>query len=202
MVDLGLTFLILIIALDIGISIWNAYAAGVTLTLLRRQEGQRFAKIAAGSALGLGFAGMSYAMLIIFSFLAYFVGFLGAGDVVFVLAFDFLVFGAMIIGFGLVVTAQSIAIAYRQRTFGTIAISVWNVFAEVADIAIYADGFRAAYGSLGGGRDRVNLTAVILMAVLVGLFITYAAYRHGVHRGEDALSASTPSPRGGQPLPS
>ena len=193
MVDLSTIFVIVIVVFDFVISIWNAYSAGVTLTLLRGQPGQTFARVAAGSGLGLAFAGMAYAMLIVFAFAALLLGVLVAGDVAVVLAFDFLVFGAMIIGFGLVVTAQSIAIAYRQRSFGTIAISAWNVFAEVWDIAIYAEGFKAAYGSLGGGRDRVNLYAVLLLAILVAFFITYAAYRHGVKSTERTLSGAPSS---------
>ncbi|MCI4365941.1 MAG: hypothetical protein L3K10_07805 [Thermoplasmata archaeon] len=202
MVDLSLVFLVLIVALDFGISIWNAYASGVAFTLLRGQSGKTLTKVAAGAGLGLAFAGMSYAMLIVFSFLAYYLGYLGAGDVTVVLAFDFLVFGAMIIGFGLVVTAQSVARAYRERSFGTIAISVWNVFAEVADVAIYASGFRSAYGTLGGARNRVNLYAIIILAVLVAFFITYAAYRHGVRRTEQILAAPAAGRSIGQPLPS
>ncbi|MCI4347462.1 MAG: hypothetical protein L3J97_02440 [Thermoplasmata archaeon] len=202
MANLSLVFLVVIIVLDFVISIWNAYASGVTFTILRGKPGQTLAKVCAGAGLGLAFAGMSYATLIVFSFAALALGVLAATDVAVVLAFDFLVFGAMIIGFGLVVTAQSIAIAYQQRSFGRIAISGWNVLAEVWDIAIYAQGFRAAYGTLGGGRGRVNLYAVILLAVLVALFITYAAYSHGVRRTEAALNAGTHPSWAGSPSPS
>ena len=189
MVDLSVVLLIGIVALDFVISIWNAYASGVTIALLRGQSGRSLLRVAAASGLGLAFAGMAYAMLIVFSFVALYLNYLTSADVDVVLAFDFLVFGAMIIGFGLVVTAQSLAIAYRKRSLGSIAISGWNVFAEVWDIAIYAQGFRAAYGTLGGARGRVNLYAVILLAILVAFFITYAAYRHGVKVTEARVGA-------------
>ena len=202
MVDVGSLILIAILAIDFVISIWNGYASGLALTLLRGQSGQSFAKAAAVAGLGLAFAGMAYVMLVLFAFVALLIGYLGVADVTTVLAFDFLVFGAMIIGFGLVVTAQSIAIAYRRRSLGAIAISAWNVFAEVWDIAIYAEGFKSAYGALGGGRDRVNLYAVIALAVLVAFFITFAAYRHGVNRAEQLLAGAQNTLPGAQGFPS
>lgn len=193
MVDLVLLFLIVIIVIDFAISIWNGYASGRVFALLRGRPGNRFAKVAAASGLGLAFAGMAYVMLIIFGFLAWFIGYLGPGDVTWIISFDFLVFGAMIIGFGLVVTAQSIAIAYHQRNFGAIAISAWNVFAEVWDIAIYIEGFQAAYSGLGAGRDRVNIAAVAAIAILVAFFIVYAAFRHGMTSTQESMDAA---PRG------
>jgi hypothetical protein len=199
--ELSYVLLFVIIAVDFVLSLWNAYASGVSLTLLKGQSGQTLAKVCAAAGLGLAFAGMSYAMLVIFSFVALAIGYLTVGEVLFVLAFDFLVFGAMIIGFGLVVTAQSIAIAYRRRSFGSIAISAWNVFAEVWDITIYAEGFKDAYGVMKGDRGRINLYVVIIIALVVAFLITYVAYRHGVRSAERALAGTSSDP-GSNPLPS
>jgi hypothetical protein len=196
--DLSLLIFVALLVVSFVISIWNAYSSGFSLRLLRNQPGQGFARGAAYAGLGLAFAGMSYVMLIVLSFVALAFGYLGMSDVLYLLAFDFLVFGALIIGLGLVVTAQSIAIAVRRRTFGAIAISAWNIFAEVWDIAIYAEGFRSAYGTLSGGaRNRVNVVALGMLAVLLALFIAYAAYRHGVKSAEKVLGpAQAPSPWG------
>lgn len=194
MVNLSDAFLVVVLLFDLVVSIWNAYAAGVTLTLLRRQPGQRFAKVAAGAGLGLAFAGMAYATTIVIAWAALLLGFLAPWDFLFLVSFDLLVFGAMIIGFGLVVTAQSVAIAYRQRRFGDIAIAAWNVFAEVWDITIYAEGFRDAAGVVSSGRNRLNLYAVVAIAVGVAFIVTYVAYRHGVRRAEKAIDASPNQP--------
>ena len=196
MTALSTAFLVVVILLDFVISLWNAYAAGLTWTLLRNQPGQKFAKTSAIAALGLAFAGMAYATLIVLSYLALILNFLAIGDFVFLVSFDFLVFGAMIIGFGLVVTAQSVAIAYRERKFGAIAVAVWNVFAEIWDISIYAEGFRDAAGVVSQDRNRINLYAVIAAAVGVAFIITYVAYRHGVRKAEDAIAAN-PDQAGG-----
>ena len=190
MVSFSDIFLAIVIIFDFVVSLWNAYASGVTWTLLKNKPGQRFAKAAAIAGLGLAFAGMCYAILIIASFLALFVGILAVGDVLFIVSFDFLVFAAMIIGFGLVVTAQSIAIAYRTRNWGAIAISAWNVFAEIWDITIYARGFSEAASVVKDGRGKINLYAIIVAAVGVAFLITFAAYRQGVRKAEDSIAAN------------
>jgi hypothetical protein len=183
-------FLVFVIILDFVFSLWNAYAAGLTRTLLRNQPGQRFAKISAVAALGLAFAGMTYATLIVLSWVALLLNLLTVGDFLFLVSFDFLVFGAMIIGFGLVVTAQSVAIAYRERNFGAIGVAVWNVFSEIWDISIYAEGFQDAAGVVSQDRDKVNLYAVVAAALGVAFIVTYVAYRHGVRKAEDSIAAS------------
>ncbi|MDE1819837.1 MAG: hypothetical protein KGJ23_07130 [Euryarchaeota archaeon] len=207
MVDLGLALLVVFLVIDFAISIWNAYMSGFSLTLIAKTPGEKpplLARAAAYAGLGLAFAGMSYVMMIVLGFAALQLGFLDGASFSLILAFDFLVFGAMIIGFGLVVTAQSVAVAYRQRSFGTVAISIWNVFAEVMDIAVYAEGFRSAYGTLkgGGSRDEANLVAVALMAIAVAFFITYAAYRHGVKRANALVSGASTRTPFDRPLPS
>jgi hypothetical protein len=193
-VSLDTAFLVVVLLLDFAISLWNAYASGVTLTLLRGQPGQRFAKAAGVSGLGLAFAGMAYATIIVLAWVGLLVGFLLVGDFLFLVSFDFLVFAAMIIGFGLVVTAQSVAIAYRQRSFGAIGIAAWNVFTEIWDISIYAEGFRNAASVVSSGRNKINLYAILAAAVGVSFIITYVAYRHGVRRAEASIEASPGQP--------
>ena len=191
MVDLATAFLVVVLVFDFVVSLWNAYASGVTWTLVRNQPGHRFEKAAAIAGIGLAFVGMAYVLLIVLSFLALFLALIAVGDFLFLVSLDFLVFGALIIGFGVVVTAQSIAIAYRQRNFGAIAIASWNVIAEIWDVAIYAEGFRSAASAVSSGeRNRVNLYAIVAVAVGVAFLITYVAYRQGVRRAEGAIADS------------
>lgn len=189
-------FLVLILLFSFVISIWNAYASGVTWTLLRNERGHRFAKAAAVAGLGLAFAGMAYAVLIVISYAALFLSVLSVGDFLYLVSFDFLVFGALIIGFGLVVTAQSVAIAVQERKLGSIAIAAWNVFAEVWDITIYAEGFRDASSVVGRERGRTSLYAIIAAALGVAFLITFVAFRHGSRRAEASLPADARAPVG------
>lgn len=191
MVSSSILLLVAILVFDLVLSLWNAYASGVVWGLLRNQPGKTFPKVCAVAGLGLAFAGMTYATLIVASYLALLTGFLAPWDFLYLVSFDFLVFGAMIIGFGLVITAQSVAIAYRQRNFGSIAIAGWNVFSEIWDLTIYVDGFRQATGAVkGGGRDRANVYAILAVAVAVSLLVTIAAFRRGLGRSERAIADS------------
>lgn len=184
-------FLALVVVVDLVLSLWNAYASGVTWGLLRNQPGRTFSKVSAVAGVGLAFAGMAYTTLIVLAYAALWTGFLAVWDFVYLASFDLLVFGAMIVGFGLVVTAQSVTVAYRRRSFGSIAIAAWNVFAEVWDLTIYAQGFRSAANAVRGDRrDRANLTAILAMAIGIALLVTYFAFRRGLDRAESAIAAS------------
>ncbi len=202
MADLTYIFLVITLVLDFVFSLWNAYASGSSWVLVRNQPGQLFAKTCAVVGVALGFVGVSYVLIIVISYVALLVGVLAIGEFLFLVAFDFLIFGAMIIGFGLVITAQSIAIAYRQRNYGSIAVAAWNVFSEIWDISIYAEGFRDAAGTVTDDRERVNVYAIVAIAVGLAFLITFVAFRHGARRAEDAIEANprqADAERGGSP---
>lgn len=202
MVDTTYLLLAAVIVFDFVVSLWNAYASGSVWGLLRHQPGKTLSKVCAFAGLGLAFAGMAYATIIILSWVALQVGFLAIWDFVYLASFDFLVFGAMIIGFGLVITAQSIAIAYRRRSFGSIAIATWNTFAEVWDIATYAQGFRTAAAVVKGDRqDRSNILAILAIAVAIALIITYFAFRAGLRKAAGAIEASPGQERADESSP-
>jgi len=187
------TYLLLagILVFDFVVSLWNAYSSGVIWGLLRHQPGHGFEKASAVAGLGLAFAGMAYSTTIVLSWAALQIGFIAVWDFLYLVSFDFLVFGAMIIGFGLLITVQSIAIAYRQRNFGSIAIATWNTFSEIWDIATYVQGFQTAAATVKGDRqDRGNVLAILLLAVSIALIITYFAFRAGLHKSEGAIADS------------
>jgi hypothetical protein len=189
--DVSYLLLALIIVFDFVVSLWNAYASGVIWGLLRNQPGRIFEKACAISGLGLAFAGVAYSTTIVLAWVALDVQYIGAWDFLYLVSFDFLVFGAMIIGFGVLVTVQSIVIAYRQRSFGSIAISVWNTFAEIWDIAIYARGFQAAASAVKGNRSgRGAVVALLVVAVAIACIITYFAFRAGLRKSEGAIADS------------
>ena len=190
MADLTYLILVAILILDFVFSLWNAYASGSTWGLVRHLSGHRFEKVSVVAGVALAFAGISYVLIIVISFFALRLGDLAIGEFLYLVSFDFLVFGAMIIGFGLVVTAQSVTIAYRQRNFGSIAIAAWNVFSEIWDISIYAEGFHDAAGMVTNDRERVNVYAIAAIAVGIAFLITFVAFRHGARRAEDAIQAN------------
>jgi len=185
---------VLILALDFGFSVWNAYASGLNIETLRRGGGSSWLEAVAYSGLGLAYAGASYVMLIVVGSVAYALGYVSADVVAGVLGLDFLVFGALIIGFGLMVTIQSIIVAYRRRSFGSIAIAAWNIFAEIWDIASYLEGFGDAVSMVKGTgsdeRDETSLILIVIVALLIAYFIVHAAYMHGKRKAQAMGSSS------------
>ncbi|MGC8687640.1 MAG: hypothetical protein ACP5RM_02995 [Candidatus Micrarchaeia archaeon] len=175
----------LILIFDFVISVWDAYASGYNIGILRKADKGSFSLVASYAGLGLGFVGITYVMIIVISLLAYAVGYVGPGVVEYAMAFNFLVFGLLIIGFGTVITIQSIMVAAKRRNFMSIFLAIYNTIALVWDIAIYAEGFRSAVGILKGDRnDRGNAMIIVLAAVLVAFFITHAAYKRGLKKAE------------------
>jgi len=174
---------ILILLFDFVISIWNAYASGYNIGLLRDSDDGTFKKIASYSGLGLAFAGMVYVLIVVLSFLAYFFDYAAEDTVTFVLSLDFLVLGVLIIGFGFVIAIQSIIIATQRRDFRSILTALYNGFAEILDIASYVSGFKEAMQTAGGNKKgEGNAIVIIIVAVLIGFFVIFAAYKHGYNK--------------------
>ena len=185
---------ILILAIDFGLSIWNAYASGLNVETLRREGGSSWLRVVAYSGLGLAYSGASYVMVIVVGYAAYALGYVSADAVDGVLGLDFLFFGILIIGFGLMITIQSIIVAFRRRSFGSVAIAIWNVFAEIWDIASYAEGFGEAVSLVRGAgsdeRDETSIVLIVIVALLIAYFIIHAAYIHGKRKVQGSGSAA------------
>jgi len=181
--------LLLILVFDFAISIWNAYASGYNIGLLKKANHSGFTKAAAYSGLGLAFTGMAYVLIIVLSALAYYTGYIPITVLDFAISLDFLVFGLLIIGFGLMVTIQSIIIAAKKKSIGSIIIALWNTFAEVFDIVSYASGFSESVQLLKrNSKGSGNALFIILIALLIAFFITHAAYRHGLKKAAAVAS--------------
>ncbi len=186
-------FGILMLVFTFALSIWNAYASGFNIGLVRKNNIQGFQKYAAYSGLGLAFAGMTYVLVIVLSIIGYFTGYVSLGTLNAALGLNFLVFGLLIIGFGLMVTIQSIQLAIQKKSFWSILIAMWNVFAMIFDIVSYASGFKEATSMFTGQNRNQQGSAVviILIAALISFFIVHAAYRFGLNK---ALGV-TPNPQ-------
>ncbi len=179
---------ILIIVVDLLISLWNCYAAGYNIGILsKRKKKSNFAKIASYSGLLLGYVGLAYVFSIIIGFIAYYLGYIGIGVFSGLLSFSFLVFGILIIGFGLLVTIQSIIIAIEKPNIWNILIAIYNVFAESFDIFAYAEGFSEATSVVKREGENLDVYALLIVAVLIAFFVGHASYKHGYKK---AISSS------------
>lgn len=178
----GFIFLIVIIAIDFLISMWDAYAGGYSLGMMKKNgDKSKFRKASAYSAVGLGLVGATYVIAIVLGFLAYYLAYIPLSTLNFILSFDLVFLGILIIGFGFIITIQSIIIAAKRRNFWSILIAVYNSFAVAFDIYIYVESFRESIGVIRstGRRSQGNGLIIILIAVLLAAVMVHAAYKHG-----------------------
>ncbi len=183
-----LVFVILLF--DFGISIWNAYASGYNIGMLRKQQNTSgFTVAAAWSGVGLAFAGITYVLLVVLSYVGAYLGYIDPNTAAAVLGFDELVFGLMIIGFGLMITIQSIIIAAKTKNIWSILIAAVNTIFEVLNIIMYIETFQQSVqmvkGIAGNRRDEQNFAILVILAVVIGYFITQAAYNRGIKKAEN-----------------
>ncbi|MFP3317264.1 MAG: hypothetical protein RXN79_02560 [Candidatus Nanopusillus sp.] len=179
-------FYILIVIFDILLSIWNAYNAGRSLEYMKLNNIESdWPRMVAYSTLILSFAGAAYSNTSLLSIAAYYLGYIDIYTLLGVLSFSFLVFGFLIILFGIVVTINSIIVASKTRRFFDIAIAVYNSIAVIWDIYSYIEGFSTAFSILRnqfGNEERNSQGAFILIiiaAVLIAVFMVYGAFKYG-----------------------
>jgi len=179
-------FYILIVIFDILISIWNAYNAGKALEYMKLNNIESdWPRMVAYSTLILSFAGAAYANTSLLSIAAYYLGYIDIYTLLGVLSFSFLVFGFLIILFGIVVTINSIIVASKTRRFFDIAIAIYNSIAVIWDIYSYIEGFSTAFSILRNqfGNEERNSQGVfiliIIAAVLIAVFMVYGAFKYG-----------------------
>ena len=179
-------FYILIVIFDILISIWNAYNAGKALEYMKLNNIESdWPRMVAYSTLILSFAGAAYANTSLLSILAYYLGYIDIYTLLGVLSFSFLVFGFLIILFGIVVTVNSIIVASKTKKFFDIFIAIYNSIAVIWDIYSYIEGFSTAFNILRNqfaneGRNSQGVfVLIIIAAVLIAVFMVYGVFKYG-----------------------
>lgn len=196
---LGLIITIAIIAIDFLISMWDAYAGGYSLGMIKKNgDTSKFRKVSAYAAVGLGLVGATYVIAIVLGFIAYYLAYISLSTLSFILSFDFIFLGILIIGFGFIITIQSIIIAAKRRSIWSILIALYNSFAVAFDIYVYIESFKESMSVIRSTsrRSQGNGLMIVLIAVLLAAVIVHAAYKHGYKK---ALGSSQAVSRRGRP---
>lgn len=184
---MGLDILyVLIVIFDILISIWNAYNAGKALEYMKLNNIESdWPRMVAYSTLILSFAGAAYGNASLLSIVAYYLGYIDIYTLLGILSFSFLVFGFLIILFGIVITINSIIVASKTKSFFDIFIAIYNSIAVIWDIYTYIEGFSTAFNILKdqfGNEERNSqgiFILIIIAAVLIAVFMVYGAFKYG-----------------------
>jgi len=177
---------VLIVVFDILISIWNAYNAGKALEYMKLNNIESdWPRMVAYSTLILSFAGAAYGNASLLSIVAYYLGYIDIYTLLGILSFAFLVFGFLIILFGIVITVNSIIVASKTKSFFDIFIAIYNSIAVIWDIYTYIEGFSTAFNILKdqfGNEERNSqgiFILIIIAAILIAVFMVYGAFKYG-----------------------
>ena len=179
MTPLGLVLTVVVLIIDAVISVWNSYSAG-KVSSVNRGLGILFYMLG-------GLFPMTYVMSIVITVLLAYFKIITQAIVSLLLNFDFIVFGAVIIAWGVIATATSIIVTVRTRDWRAGLVSAYNIGSLVYDVWDYVSNITSAIadftGDLASDRDEDSailvLVVVTAIALVIGFIITYAAYRAG-----------------------
>jgi hypothetical protein len=188
--DFSWLVIIVILALDLIVSVWNCYASGFNAAILQHQPSDRLSNvllsIVNGAGILIGFAGAVYVLLISLGFVTYSLGYISLGSLTFILASNFIVLGGVITWFGIVIMIHSFLIAYKTHTWRSFSVTMWNIFASIWNAVVYLRNFRTMFNAVKEGEENITALVIVILgiAVGIGLAIAYAAYHLGFRRGQ------------------
>jgi hypothetical protein len=182
----------IILVVDLVFSIWNSYSAGLSYGMLKKNGGPGWLYLSVGLGLALGMAGAVYVTAIVISFAAYTFGWVDAGTVNLLLAYNFLVTGGLLLALGIGATAQSIYIAVKRPGVWTVAGALYNTFASIWNVFVYMSNFGPAVGLINYEKqnDRNSsagtLIVLAIVVILLGVLLSYIAFAAGRNHANGA----------------
>lgn len=169
--------LLLILALNFGISWWNCYALGGIWAEARALGGwPRFLAWCGATQAAIGFSSVALAL---FAGIAYATGHLPDKALQAAAGLWYLLVIIPALGTGLALTIQSWIVAFRERSIANMGIAAYNTLAQVHNLYGAIDGIGQAFGAVkdmlpgfGGDSDSDSDSAEAAMALLIiGLVI-------------------------------
>jgi hypothetical protein len=170
---------------NLGISIWNAVAAGRAWAETQHAGGTQ--RIIAWAVAIMSAAGFTWCYLSVLSLLGVSLGFVSDSSANTMLAFGYVIVAPAIVASGVVILLDSWAAAYRRRTLGNVAAAGYNTFAEAYNGYHAVRGLGPAFQQVLGtfrGRDRdgIGLSGILIGFVLVvffaGILTTWLIIEH------------------------
>lgn len=180
--------LLLVFLLNLAISIWNSYAAGAMWTESKIIGG--YMRFMTWCGLIMAASGMTWCYLVLFAFFGAAAGKLSPEDVDLMLKMGYLVIILPILGSGLAIWGESVASAWRERSFGSIARAGWNTYAQANNMwnaakhapGIFEEVLEALTSSKGSRKSSKDsgalvLVLLVLVALSAGILTTMAIAR-------------------------
>jgi len=172
-----------LLLLNLVISIWNSYAAGITLAEARVLRG--FPLLLNWSARVMSICGFTYVFAILLTMFLSSIGQIDAETAEGVFSMTYIAVIVPVVGFGLVITIHSWKVAYETRHPIAIGLAGWNTFATAYNTVRAFTMVPKAYSSiikLGSGKTKVVIflvaTAAFLAIICSNSIVAYAARNH------------------------
>jgi hypothetical protein len=200
---------VLVWILNLGISIWNAYAVGKAWVETKHYGG--WPRFMAWMGAIMSASGFTWCYLLLLAFIAYQAEWLPPDAIEAMLNLGYVVLIPGILFSGLMITVDSWARAYRERTLANIGTAAYNTFAQIHNtyhaISGFGQAFRGLASFFGGGdsserRDSKDNSGVIVLVVLLvllallgGILTTAAIIRRVAGSGPSLAQLDRPPER-------
>ena len=174
----GMGFILLIWLLNFGLSVWNAYAVGLAWVETKHSGG--WPRVTAWAGAVMSASGFSWCYLLILTYAAYGLNWLDIDHVGVALQMGYIVLIPGILIAGMVITLDSWARTYRQRTLGNLGSAAWNTYAQIHNTFNAISDLDTAFGSVidaipskssgGGSSDKKDGAIAFIIVFLIVIF--------------------------------
>jgi hypothetical protein len=167
-------WVVLIWALNLGISFWNAYAVGRAWVETEHAGG--WPRFMAWMGAIMAACGFTWCYLLLLAFIAYWAEWLTLMQIEAMINLGYILLVPGVLFSGLMITVDSWAQAYRRRTLGSFGTAAYNTFAQIHNtyhaIGDLGQAFHGVAAFVTGSRDRDgkdsdNSGAILLVILLV-----------------------------------
>ncbi len=181
---------VLVWILNLGISIWNAYAVGKSWVETKHYGG--WPRFMAWMGAIMSASGFTWCYLLLLAFVANKVEWLTDSQIDAMISLGYVLLAPGILLSGLMITVDSWARAYRERTLASFGTAAYNTFAQIHNtyhaIGDFGRAFRGVAGFFSESRsgkdsDRDNssgaalVVLLVLLALAAGILTTAAIIR-------------------------
>jgi hypothetical protein len=205
---MNVLLIVLVWVLNLGISIWNAYAVGKAWVETKHYGG--WPRFMAWMGAIMSASGFTWCYLLLLAFVAYQTEYLSEYQIEAMITLGYVVLIPGILFSGLMITVDSWARAYRERTLASFGTAAYNTFAQIHNtynaITGMGEAFRGLTSFFGGGdkSERSNskndsgvilVVLLVLLALLGGVLTTAAIIRRVAGSGPSLAQLDRPPER-------
>ena len=190
--------IVLIWCLNLGISIWNAYATGKVWVEAKHAGGMR--RFMAWMGYLMASFGFSWDILVLVGVLLHSSGKITSDQANLFFQIGYLILIPGILFSGYAIMFQSWANAYRNHSVGNMGVAAYNTYANIHNTFNAIDDLPKAFESVfnaftrGSGKGKANglILFAVILCVLSG-FVIAALIVHRVAASDTQVPARTPA---------